>query len=70
MRGARHVRLFLSQNISESLTVCSCSKASVILADEAAAHVDDETERKISAALLRAASQGRTVLSVAHRSEH
>jgi ABC-type transport system involved in cytochrome bd biosynthesis fused ATPase/permease subunit len=67
MRGARHVRLLLSQNISESLTACSCSKASVILADEAAAHVDDETERKISAALLRAACQGRTVLSVAHR---
>jgi hypothetical protein len=39
----------------------------VILADEAAAHVDDETESKISLAFARAAGQGRTVLSVAHR---
>lgn len=44
-----------------------CSKARVILADEAAAHVDDETENKISLAFVRAAAQGRTVLSVAHR---
>jgi ABC-type bacteriocin/lantibiotic exporter with double-glycine peptidase domain len=49
------------------LTLRRCSRARIILADEAAAHVDDETENKISKAFLRAAAQGRTVLSVAHR---
>ena len=50
-----------------ALTTIRCSKARILLADEAAAHVDDDTENKISLAFLRAASQGRTVLSVAHR---
>ena len=52
---------------SAPVTAIRCSKARIILADEAAAHVDDETEHKISMAFVRAASQGRTVFSVAHR---
>jgi ABC-type transport system involved in cytochrome bd biosynthesis fused ATPase/permease subunit len=64
---ARAMCAHFVQNTSAPLTMIRCSRASIILADEAAAHVDDETENKISAAFLRAAAQGRTVLSVAHR---
>ena len=67
LRGAGHVSVSYRGITSQPLTLVRCSRASIILADEAAAHVDDETENKISMAFLRAAAQGRTVLSVAHR---
>jgi hypothetical protein len=75
MRGACYVRTPWLGSFLHSVPVLyiapqthiRCSKARIILADEAAAHVDDETENKISLAFVRAAGQGRTVLSVAHR---